>query len=241
MATLVLKDQKLWFDGYDLSGDMNAIALNYGADMVENTTFGNDTHTMQGGLKTVTMAHEGYWEGGTDNVDDALFNNIAVASKPISIGVEAGADGELGYMMQSLLAEYVPGGAVGEMFAFSLTAEANGDDLVSGTIMHNASRTSSGNGTARQLGSVAAGQKMYAALHVIAASGTSPTLDVVVESDDNAGMTSATSQITFDQATAIDGQWKSVAGAITDDYWRINFTIGGTSPSFTFIVTLGIA
>ena len=81
---------------------------------------------------------------------------------------------------------------------------------------------------------------MYAGLHITAASGTTPTLVVKVQSDDNAGFTSATDRITFTSANSIGGQWSSVAGAVTDDYWRVTWTVGGTSPSFTFVVALGI-
>lgn len=240
MSTQVLKGQTVYLDGFNLTGDMNAIAINYAADMVDETTFGDNTHILKGGLKATTLAHEGFWEGGADKVDDALFNRIGVANKPMSIGVETGADGELAYMLQAVLAEYNPQGSVGEMFAFSVTAEASDAGLIRGTIMHNSTQASSGNGTARQLGALAAGQKMYAALHVIAASGSSPTLDVIIQSDDNSGMTSATNQITFTQAVAIGGQFDSVAGVVADDWWRVNFTIGGGGPSFTFVVVLGI-
>ncbi len=104
----------------------------------------------------------------------------------------------------------------------------------------NVSRTSSSSGTGRQIGAVSSTQTLYAALHVISASGTSPTLDVKVQSDDNSGFTSATDRITFTQATDVTSEWGSVGGAITDDYWRITYTVGGTSPSFAFAVTAGI-
>lgn len=240
MSTLCLQNQKFYLDGYDLSGDMNAIAINFAADMVEETAFGDDTHIFKGGLKVATMALEGYVEGGTDKVDEIMFNNMAVANKPISIGVETGADGELAYILQSILADYSPGGSVGEMFAFSVTAETSSEGLIRGTIMHNAAQSTSGNGTARQLGAVTSGQQLTAALHVIAASGSTPTLDITVESDDNSGMTSATTRATFTQATAIGSQVETLSGPVTDDWWRIDFTIGGGTPSFTFVVVLGI-
>ena len=83
---------------------------------------------------------------------------------------------------------------------------------------------------------------MFAALHVLSASGTSPTLDVVLQSDDNSGFSSAVSRITFTQATGITSQWSTLAGAQTDDYWRASYTIGGSAtPTFTFALVIGIA
>ena len=60
-----------------------------------------------------------------------------------------------------------------------------------------------------------------------------------MQSDDNSGFTSATNRITFTQATGVTSELLSVAGAITDDYWRLSYTIVGGS--FTFAVALGIA
>ncbi len=78
-------------------------------------------------------------------------------------------------------------------------------------------------------------------MHVVAASGTTPTLDMIVESDDNSGITSGVTRITFTQEVAVGAQYATaVAGPITDDWWRVGWTIGGTGPSFTVIVTVGI-
>jgi hypothetical protein len=127
----------------------------------------------------------------------------------------------------------------------TISGSSSTGPVVRGTLLHpsNVSRTSTSTGTGRQLGAVVAGKSMYAALHVISASGTNPTLAVILQSDDNAGFTTATSRITFSTATASANraQLSSVAGAITDDYWRISYTIGGTStPTFAFAVTAGI-
>ena len=234
MAKHILQDCKLYLSEFDLSGDMNAMALNYSADMQENTTFGNDTHVSLGGLKSVTMGHEGYFSAGTDEVDEVLFNKMAVANSVVTIGPTNGADGEIAYLMQSTVSEYSPGASVGDMMAFSVSSEANNDGLIRGTIMHTASRTSSGVGVTRQLGAVSADQKVYASLHVISGSGS---LDIVVESDDNGSMTSDTNRLTFTNATGKTSEFLSLVGAITDDYWRVSYTVTGT---LNFIVAIGI-
>ena len=240
MVEQVLTQCKLWVDGWDLSGDMRALALNYAAELKDNTTFGMTTRSRAGGLKLVDIQHEGLWSGGADLVDEVLFNRIGLSDVPVSIGVETGAEGEVGYSFLSTFGEYAPGAPVGEMFAFTVSAESSGR-LVRGTILHNAARTVSANGTAFQVGAVSASQKLYATLPVIAASGSPPTLDVTVESDAASGFPSAVTQVTFAQKTAIGSEWATpVAGAITDDWWRVAYTIAGGGPSFTFIVIIGI-
>jgi len=241
MSKQVLQNCKLYVDGYDFSGDMNALALDYSAEMQDNTTFGQDTRTRQGGLKVSTFAHEGYWSGGVDNVDDILFNKIGLIDVPMTVGPIAGVAGEVGFFMPVTVGVYNPGASIGDMFSFSVEGESSKDGLIRGTIMLNGTLSASGNSTARQLGAVSSSQKMFAALHVLSAGGTSPTLDVVVQSDSASGFASPSNRFTFSQKTIVSSEWATpVAGSITDDWWRINYTIGGTSPSIAFVVSVGI-
>lgn len=237
MAHQVIQDARLYLAGYNLSGDVNACALDYSADMVDDSAIVDTSHSRLGGLKVVTMQLDGYFEG-TD-IDAALFNRIGVANEVVSI-IPAGQaiDGGRAFTFKSNLAEYSPGAQLGDIFAFTVTAEAT-ERLVRGTLMINATATASGNGTGQQLGAVSASQTLYAALHVLSAS-AADTLDVIVQSDDASGFATPINRITFTQATAIGAQWQTLTGPITDNWWRINYTIGGTAPSFTFAVILGI-
>lgn len=240
MAHLVLSQAKIWLAQYDLSGVLNSIALEYGAGLQDDTNFASGgTRTRVGGLKTVAAQVEGFFEG--DTIDKELFDRIAVADVPISIAPEGGTEGNRAFTFRAMLGDYAPGGSIGEMLRFSAGGEASQGPLVRGTLMHNQARTATANGTARQLGAVSSTQRIYAALHVLAASGTLPTLDIKLQSDDASGFLSAVDRITFAQKTAIGSEWASTAGAIADDWWRLAITIGGTSPSFTFAVVAGIA
>jgi len=263
MSTKIIQDSKLYVGGYDLSGDMSALAIDYRAEMKDNTSLGDSTRSRIGGLKTTKMQHEGLWNSTPDNI---FFSNIGLSGTLITIAPETGAEGELCYALDTVGGQYSPGAKIGDMFAFSVSAEAQGD-LVRGTIMLNATKTATGSGTSRQLGAVASGQKLYAGLHVLAVSGTAPTLDVIVESDDNSGFLSGTTRITFAQRSSIGHEWVSKvlktgdlidnranlidtwpdfdSGAGTGlpdlaDWWRISYTIGGTGPSFTFVAIIGI-
>lgn len=94
------------------------------------------------------------------------------------------------------------------------------------------------------MGAVTASQFLYGALHVFpTVDGTNPTLDVVVQSDTAQAFPSATTQMTFATKTAVGSQFAApVAGAITDTWWRLSITVGGTStPQFPILVVLGVA
>lgn len=244
MSSLVLTDCKAWVAGYDLSGQLNAVALQHAAEMLDETTFGATTRINKAGLKRINSTLAGLWDSSsTTAIDPVVFARVGTADIPVSMSPTAGADGEVAYLFRAAKAEYSPGAQVGSLFAFNVTMEGSGGaPLVRGLVLQPASaKTSSGTGTARQLGAVSATQKIYGALHVIAASGTTPTLDVKVQSDNASNFPSATDRLTFAQQTTTgSSDWQSAAGAITDDWFRVSFTIGGTNPSFTFIVTAGI-
>ena len=240
MAEQILKDCKLYLAEYDFTGQMNALAINYGAEVLDNTVFGGDTRSNTGGLKTMGFQHEGLWNGGDGEVDDVLFGKIALANQLMTICPTTGADGEPAYTGSIIVGEYSPGAAVGELFRFGVGGQAD-DTFLNGTIMQPAgAETSSGTGTAAQLGAVGASQKIYSTVHVLSASGGSPTLDITIESDDNVGMTTSATQNTHTQFTGVGSERLSADGAIADDYWQVNFTLGGTSPSFSFVVILAI-
>lgn len=103
-----------------------------------------------------------------------------------------------------------------------------GEDL---TPVASAARTATGNGSAL---SASAFSAVSLFLNVTAASGTTPTLDVTVEESDDGGSTWRTVG-TFAQKTGVSNERKTFL--IAADTYRVRWTIGGTTPSFTFAVT----
>ena len=240
MPTLILKDCKLYLGGHDLSGDMNNMGIDYGAELQDDTTMGDDTRSNKSGLKTVGAAHEGFWQADDVLVSDTLWERFAIENEVMTVAPETGAVAETAYSFHSVLAEYSPGGSVGDMLAFTVNASGTGT-LYKGTIVEASEKLITGSGTARELGAVAAGQKVYASLHVLAVSGTNPTLDVVIQSDDAELFGDSTARITFAQMNAIGGQLLAADGAVTDEWWRAVWTVGGTDdPAFTILVVVGI-
>lgn len=241
MAPIILKNAKLYLGCFNLSGDLNQMALNYGADMLEVTTFADTAKRRIAGLFDVSADLQGFYQADTnpDLVDKILWDKLSLQNEIMTICPTTGAAGEVVYFTKVIEATYTPGGSVGEVFPFSVEAQGT-EKLIRGIVAETGVKTATVTGTARNLGAVTASQKLYAVMHVIAASGTSPTLDVTIESDDASGFASPVTRITFAQATAIGAQWKEVAGAISDTWYRPVITIGGTTPSFTIALLLGI-
>jgi hypothetical protein len=239
----VLTNCKAYLDAYDLTGASNQVELKYSADILDKTTFNDTGKRRVGGLKNVEIDLQGFWEAGDGKIDTLATANLGVAGKIITLGPTGGAAGELFYSFKNMLGEYQVGAAVGELLPFQYNGGgSNAEGLIRGTVLENAAKTATAAGTARKLGQVAAGQHLYAVMHVLAVSGTNPTLVIKIQSDDGAGFLSPEDRIAFAQATAVGAQWAvKVAGPITDEHWRASWTIGGTNnPSFTVFVGIAI-
>jgi len=197
-----------------------------------------------GGIKSASWSAEVMQDFAANEVDQLVGLSQLATSVPLSLAPAGTTEGDVAYTFEATQFQYSPLDAqAGELAMANIAGMGTGTPVVRGTLMNAPATpvTSTGTTTGVQVGAVTSGQRMYAALHVLSASGTSPTLDMVVQSDDNSGFSSATSRITFTQATGIGSEWSSVAGAVTDDYWRLSYTVGGTTPSFTFAVVIGIA
>ncbi len=243
MANEIIKNARLWIGGYNLSGDVNRLALDLSAELLDDTTLEDSARSRLPGLLVSALQCEGLWDADAGEPDDVVDGYFALADVPVSVcPIAAAAAGSRAFTFRAALGEYQRGAAVGEIFKFSAGAEGSGGvPLVRGLVLNNAAQTATGAGAAYQLGAVSAAQSLYASLHVLAVSGTAaPTLTCKIQSDNLEAMGTPTDRITFAAKTAIGYEWASVAGPITDDWWRAQFTISGTDPSFLFALIAGI-
>ena len=252
MPAQVLTTSGIWMDSYDLSGQLRGVSLEHGVELADATTFGNTTRIHFPTTKRTRAQVEGLWSAagaaGTGGAvaggpDRPLFDNIALEGTIFSFA-PVSTEGQPAYTFQAAQATYTFGGQFGGLLPFSASAEAStAPSLVRGTLLaKRTGLTSSGTTTKYQVGAVTSGKVMYAALHVTSVSGTSPTLDVIVQSDPDSSAGGEANQITFSQAnaTANRAQW-STTGVTTDTWWRTSYTIGGSAtPTFAFVVVVGI-
>lgn len=235
MAEHVLANGRLWLAELALAGKVNAVSCQYGAEVKDITTLSDLSRRRIGGLLSWGIQMNGNWDASDDAI--IIGNLTGLTSVPVTV-CYSGTVGDVAFLGEALHADYSTGEQIGEVMPFSGGAEGNGP-LARGVLMQNAARTATGSSTAQQIGALSATQRMLVAVHVPIVSGTLPTLDVTVESDDNSGFTSATTRATLSQMTAAGWRFSTISGAVTDDYWRLKFTIGGTSPSFTIAAAMG--
>lgn len=242
----ILKDVRLFCGGLDLTGRNNKIDSSAEVEEKNVTTWANyDPATgsiwkaVLGGLAQMDLSASGFQDGGV--VDEALWNQLgglgAWTAFPDSADV-----GAVAWLINAMEGSYKTFTQIGDVHPWEAGVKTTWP-AARGVGLHppGTARTATGSGAAVEHVAVAAGQYLYAALHVISVAGTdTPTLTVTVESDVNDTFAGPATQITFDAAVAVDGQILRAAGPLTDTFYRANWTITGTDPSFLFVVSLGV-
>ena len=242
MAKQVLKNLGLYYGSLALASQINQVALEATAPEVDVATFdSNGWSDTVAGLLKASLRFDGFWDAAEP--DASAFAQISKADWPATVVKPAGtvpAVADVAYFLLASEFSYTLGGQVGAAARLSLALTGAGALLRGRVADYQAPATATGNGTGYQLGAVTAAQRLYYAVHVVGASGTLPTLDLVIESDDADTFGSATTRVTVAQFTDVGTAYGSVAGPITDTWWRVRRTIGGTSPEFTYLVALAI-
>jgi len=229
-----LSNARIWYDGVALGSQANAVQVDHTADALEDTVFTDTARSRIAGLKDSAMQVSGFFNSTEDK---EMFDGIA-AAKPFT--VSAGATvGVVAYLMNSLSTSHgALEGSVGDVLGFSLQGQTTGA-LVRGALGFNGTSTGLEDGTAIQLGAIAATQSLYASFHLTAITGTD--IGLRIGSDDAQGFPS-TATVGAEQtlSAASPSAWLKVDGALTDDWFRVSVT-SGTFSSATFAVGFGVA
>ncbi len=236
----VLTDAVIFANQYDFTSDVNEVALDAEAGELDGTNFGSGGwKELVGGTKSHTAKLNTFYNAS--GAEPAITALHAAGSTLLTVA-SVGTQGTVAYFARGLEGKYsLPGGKVGDLA--SIAAELAGDSpegLLRGQII--APKTTSGsssNVVGVQLGAVGATQRIYSAVHVFSASGTTPSLTVKLRSSTTQGGT-YTDRITHTAFTAAGAELASLAGAVTDTWWRVEWTITGTTPSFTFAAVAAI-
>lgn len=244
MAKTVLTNVRCFAVGADLTANSNKIELSSEVEDKDATNYAsNGWKEVMGGLASAEISAEGQWEAADPSkVDDASWSQLGGVG-PWSISANnAAAVGDLAYLTNAMRSDYKMFDAVGEIAPWSGTAKSSWP-MARGQFAHppGTARTATGTGTGLQLGAVALNKRLYASLHVLSVSGTTPSLTARVESSVDNTFAAPTTRLTFTAASAVGGQiLRTTGSAITDTWWRVAWTVSGTTPSFMFAAALGI-
>jgi hypothetical protein len=129
MSTVVLTDGKILIGGFNLSADHSEMSLEYSAEMLDVTAFGDSTRKNKGGLTMASLSGTGFWNGGLNNADQALFDFVGSdTAQPITVFANGITEGEArgGYAFKGVVENYNIGTTVGAMMTFNMSAQGRG-------------------------------------------------------------------------------------------------------------------
>lgn len=248
MAVEKFTDAGIFFAGWNLTGQSNSVTLERSAEILDASVFGVGTRVNAAGLWVWNASVAGFWD--TDDatyVTTSLFEKLGTLTDSLPLILyPKNADGGLAYAFMATQESLELLGALGELTPFSTEfrfareqAAQNYHHPVQGWLaMQHASRTADGNGTEVDVGTLSSAQVMVCASMVTALNGTS--VDIIFETDDNSGFTSATTRSTHSYTGANEADMTSVSGPITpDNYWRVRWDLTGTS--FSGVAVFGVA
>jgi hypothetical protein len=234
MAHGIISAQRVWLSELAIRDHVQRVGLVLQVATPDNTVLGLDTVQVLPGLRRALIEHGGLWDA--DPLDTRLAALVGAAA-PWTVGVLTGAETETCYLTEAVVRDYTPvRGEIGDTAGFQLSLDSSAP-LVRGALLAQRTAAASGSGPAVQLGAVGSGQRLYAALHLTALTGTS--LAMKIQSAPTSSFSSPTDRLVFSTATGAIGIWATpVAGPITDTWWRATWTLTGTSS--TFAVAAGI-
>lgn len=240
MPVFALTNAAIYGDSIDFTGISNQVQLTCEATQLDRTNFrsGGWSESIMG-AKTSTLAVAGQAEFADEGQDEWQFTNLGTGGKVFTVAGQE-TEGDVAYMLKSMPTQFSYGGSYNEIAAYTLNGVcSDGVGVVRGVLLKEyGTVTGTGAiGTAVELGAVSSTQSVYSTIHLMGTAGTSIT--VVVESDEDDQFGSATTRITHGSHTTVGGRWGTpAAGAITDTWWRARVTaISGT---WTVAVAAGI-
>lgn len=254
MSKAILANVRIFAGGADLTGVSNQVEIAGALDAKNATNFGSVDSGGRlwmdnlGGILNAELSASGFWEAGSASfVDDDMWANFGGLG-PWSISGPGGdvTEGAPAYLLNALRTSYSALGQVGEIAPFSGAATSSGSFAKGATLLTpSTARTVTGTGAIVNMGAVPLGRSMRAALHVVSIAGTTPTFAATLQSAAAIGFASPTTRATFQTVSGAAGTRSaefvsSAAGPITDAFWRISFTITGTTPSYIAWATAGI-
>jgi len=239
MAHFPILRSEIILGQYRLTGDMNKVTIARTMQDLDNTTFPATFKARMPGLSDGQIGMAGLIDLTDDGQDEILFGNMALSNIPILIGLDGMADFDrvkLGKIQQG---QYQSGGNVGGRAEWSADGRISSNVLTDGNIMAVGTKTGTFNGTWRDLGALSATQRITAQIHATAKTVFTSAVFKLQSADDAIG-TNVTDRLTFTTVTGLTSEQKTLAGAVTQTFWRI-MASAFTGTNLTIYTAAGIS
>lgn len=132
MSTVVYRNALMLVDGASIQANLNALGMEFSAEMLDNTGFGTDTRLNKGGLFMASITGEGLAESGDGLVEAVIFADVGVDDTVVALFPDGVTEGALttgrGYAMKTVASEMKLGGPVGSLLGITFKYESRGID-----------------------------------------------------------------------------------------------------------------
>lgn len=243
MAKEIIKNASLLVHSLQLASNTNQIEFSGEAEAIETTNFasGGAKEYVQG-LRTSTLSCELMLESAADPQEtlEALLDDETDAAFTVTKTYPPVA-GDVAWFAQVVAMALSMKAVVGQLWSGSMKF-GNRARAVRGFVLeYNAARSTTGTSASLTMPAIGATEKLVLAVHVLSATGTTPTLDLVIESDADNTYASAATRATIPQFDAVGSYYVVIDGPITDTEYRVSATVGGTLPAFKYLVAIATA
>lgn len=210
-------------EALDISGQANACEFSGSADEVDVTAFSDLAHRRIGALEDASFSLSVLDENAADPW--TTLTDLFAAQNALWAWIESNsamAEADRGIMLRALESQFQRGGALGSARQMEASGVGDSPIIMAQVLQQDESLASTGNSTGFQFGDLLTGETLYCVHWVLSVTGT---ITGTIESDDNSGFTTATTRASFTAATTVDAELQTVAGPVTDDWWRYEYTI----------------
>ena len=224
------KDNKILFGAFDLTSYFNSANFSREQAVSETTTFGSSQATYISSIESATASLTGFWDGGSDAVDEELQAIIGSASAtPLSIYQGGDTAGNKVVLLNSKIQNYTIDSAVADPVGVS--ANFTGDSFGNGKSLYALTNTSAtANTTAVDFG---ASSSFGGQAHIHCTADSSANISVKIQSSADNVSFADVSGFAFTDLTGATSERIATTNTV-NRYVRLAITV--TSGSATFSV-----
>jgi hypothetical protein len=237
MAFINSNQTKLIYGTNALAAYLRTVSPSASVEMLDVTTLADTSKSFTPGLQDMTLNIDGLFD--TVSSAGSVWANITSAinagsTVPTSVAQNGFAVGNPVWLLPAKTLTYEVSSAVADVVGFTMSLGAGSPPDTGVSLADLSAITATANGTTVD-NSVLTSNGSIAQIHVTAVSGTSPTMTAIVQHSTNGSVW--TTLGTFTAITGTTSETITTTGTV-NRYVRAQYTVGGTTPSFTCQVSL---
>lgn len=129
MSTVLYRNAIMLVNGTELTGALHELSVDYTAELLDETAFGDDTRIMKGGLLKGQISGKGFFDPAV-GIEAILFPSTGVDDVIFTVFPDGITEGSqvlgVGYAMKSSPSEFNIGAAVGQLLDITFSAASRG-------------------------------------------------------------------------------------------------------------------